>query len=74
MGHFKNANWDLSDNTDPKRIASWQHVQIAVLMDIRDELKALNQVFRCPRFLELPNTLKAIEKNTRKPIRRKKIT
>jgi len=40
-------------------------------MDIRDELKQLNRLLRCPNFLAIPYTLNKIERNTRKPKRRK---
>ncbi len=47
----------------------WDRVPIAVLMDIRDELQALNRVLRCPAFLGIPVRLQAIQRNT---TRRKK--
>lgn len=41
--------------------------QLAVLMDIRRELKTLNDVFRCPNFLAVPRALNRISRNTAKP-------
>jgi hypothetical protein len=41
--------------------------QLAVLMDIRDELKAINRVLGCSNFLMIPSNLDQIRKNTAKP-------
>lgn len=61
----KDGNWSLPTTADGK-IQTWEHVQIAVLMDIRDELKSLNAVLHCPNFLAIPSKLDTIAKNTRK--------
>ena len=46
MPRFANVNWDLpKSNTGSP--TTWEQVTIAVLMDIRDELKALNMVMQC---------------------------
>lgn len=66
MARHKDASWTLSD-----RVLSWEEVNTAVLMDIRDELKTLNAVLRCPNFMEIPRTLRTIRANTSKPKRRK---
>lgn len=58
--------WSLPTN-DSGRIETWEAVQIAVLMDIRDELQRLNNVLHCPNFTSIPNTLGAIRRNTSKP-------
>jgi hypothetical protein len=47
MPRFKNVDWDLSA-TPSGGIKTWDAVHIAVLMDIRDELQALNRVMQCP--------------------------
>ena len=63
----KDVNWRVAD--DAGNVASWDQAQVAVLMDIRDELKALNQQMRilsCPNFLQIPHTLKRISRNTAK--------
>jgi hypothetical protein len=52
---------------------TWQHVEIEVLMDIRDQLKKLNRVLECPRFLRIPTSLDSIDRKlTKKKPRRKK--
>lgn len=55
-----NQDWEL-----PKDI-TWDKVPIAVLMDIRDELKTLNQLFHCSNFVAIPTILRAIRRNTTK--------
>jgi len=66
MARHKDGDWKL-----PDRCADWTQVEVAILMDIRDELKQLNRLLRCPNFLAIPYTLNKIERNTRKPKRRK---
>lgn len=39
---------------------------LAVLMDIRAELRNLNRMLGCSRFLGIPTTLKEIAENTKK--------
>lgn len=72
MARFKDQDWKLPVN-ERGNLSSWDLVPIAVLMDIRDELKKLNRVFECPNFIALPRKLDAIAKNTKKPIRKKKV-
>lgn len=68
-GRFKDQNWALPKAADGACIQSWEGVQIAVLMDIRDELKQLNGVFAC--FQNIPHLLKHISANTARPKRKK---
>lgn len=51
---------------------SWppEYAALAVLQDIRDELRTLNELLACPRFLAIPTHLDAIRRNTRKPRRK----
>lgn len=67
MARHKDANWTVSDAP-----TSWDEAMVAVLMDIRDELKAMNtklRVLQCPGFLAMPRKLDRIGRNTE---RRKK--
>lgn len=66
----KNGNWALPTNPDG-RLKLWEHVPIAVLMDIRDELQKLNALLHCHNFVGIPQTLRAIKKNTTKTRKRK---
>lgn len=59
MARHKNGNWDLLE-TQP----GYPGAQLAVLMDIRDELQTLNRLLACPNFLAIPRRLEAIRKNT----------
>jgi hypothetical protein len=59
----KDANWIVT-NADGT-VTSWEQVQAAVLMDIRDELKRLNNVLQCPNFIAVPSKLDAIKSELR---------
>ena len=60
MARHKDTNWSVPET------ASVYEAQLAVLMDIRDELKTLNLLLHCDNFQRIPRYLKAIEKNTGK--------
>lgn len=55
----KNVGWNL-----PERTSTYDQAQLAVLMDIRDELQELNALFRCHNFLQIPAVLRDIRRNT----------
>lgn len=61
---FKDIEWDLADSAG--NISTWERVQIAVLMDIRDELHRLNNVIQCHNFIAVPGKLDRIIRNTTK--------
>lgn len=68
MGRFKDREWDLPHaEGDTSKISTWQAVQIAVLMDIRDELQAIRRRLDCYETLQIPRVLKRISANTAKP-------
>ncbi len=67
----KNLNWSVADDTGSTN--SWAEVQVAVLMDIRDELQTLVRIFQCSNFQGLPWDVKKIIANTRKPKRKKAV-
>ena len=64
----KDVDWTMPDRMSD---GTWEQVGIIVLMDIRDELKLLNAMLRCPNFQQIPAKLEAIKKNTSKPRERK---
>ena len=68
----KDVAWKIPNNDDGT--VSWNGTQLAVLMDIRDELKLLNGFLQCANFTGIPWTLKAIEANTKKarPMRKRR--
>lgn len=38
----------------------YERIQVVLLQEIRDELKQLNAVLRCPNFLGMPRDLRAL--------------
>lgn len=49
-----------NDNPDGSRTYNIEQVQLAVLMDIRQELNRLNSLLRCTNFLNIPHDLKKL--------------
>lgn len=68
MARHCNADWNLGDPP-----GTWEQVQVAVLMDIRDELQKLNSHLRCYNFTRIPQVLDKINKNVA-PARRPRFT
>jgi hypothetical protein len=73
MARHKDSDWTL-----PEQV-SWQTANLAVLMDIRDELKtvaaelnSLNRLLNCRNFLHIPRKLERIANNTRSKLNGKK--
>lgn len=62
----KNTNWQIHLSDDRSKTASVQDAQLAVLMDIRDELQRLNEAIQCPNFYNIPSLLRQIRHNTRR--------
>ena len=65
----KDANWEIK--TNPDGTSPTDDATLAVLMDIRDELKKLNNLLHCHNFITLPLKIEAIRRNTTKPKRKK---
>lgn len=67
---FANRDWLLADRTGPGRGALYPHmkdsVSVAVLMDIRDELRKLNARLNCWEFTTMPAVLRRIDKRLAK--------
>lgn len=72
-----NAKWDtnkdsgefnISYTKEPDGGSTWgiEQIQAVILADIRRELRTLNRLLGCVNFVNIPRTLKAIEKNTKK--------
>lgn len=66
----KNFTWGL--NTNPNGSLPTDQCQLAVLMDIREELQGLRRIFECANFLGMPAVLREVAANTKKPKRRRK--
>jgi len=69
MARHKNTNWDLPEGSPHH---SWVSIHAALLMDIRDELQAINRTLRCQKSLGIPHTLTAILQKLPEPRKRKK--
>jgi len=66
----KDFEWGLSPDSRGKY--SFDSANLSVLMDIRDELKRLNNLLHCHNFVSIPQILKGIRRNTTKKKRKKK--
>lgn len=61
MARHKDADVNLPD-TSPSNMRSWESIQTGILMDIRDELKQLNQTLGCFRLVRMAEDIHRIEK------------
>lgn len=55
---LRNVEWVLPPLKDGS--STWVVVHSALLMDLRDELKALNRLLGCGNFTGIPSTLRGI--------------
>lgn len=63
----KDVDWNIHDDNGWNgawSMQSYQGMHLAVLMDIRDELKKLNVLLHCENFISIPRKLKTISRNT----------
>lgn len=58
MARKKNREW----NCGKEKNTTIDQAKLAVLMDIRDELKELNATLNCWRFQNMPSVLERIDK------------
>ena len=63
----KNTNWLIPDPAN-----TYEQAQLAVLMDIRDELQRLCRIFECPNFQRVPSDLQQVRRNTTKRRRKQR--
>jgi hypothetical protein len=64
---YANHEWDGMHN-------SVSAGTLAILQDIRDELKTLNRTLACPNFLAIPHTLRRIQASVNRiPPRKRKV-
>ena len=64
-----NLNWWPGD--EKGEAPTWERVAIAILMDIRGELRDIRSLLRCHNTLAIPELLRAIKANTTKKSSRK---
>lgn len=55
----KDVSWNVGE-TDGS--ITWERATVAVLMDIRDELKRLNSLLYCSNFTGIPTTLRSMNR------------
>lgn len=55
------VDWKLPE-TESGALRSWDHVRTAVLMDIRDELKKLNETLGCYRVQRMSDDIHRIDR------------
>lgn len=70
----KDKSWIVADANGKLYGAEFgfQPQMLATMMDIRDELKALNAHLRCYNFVRIPKILDRISANTYKPKKKRK--
>lgn len=73
-GNHQSANyrWNVQDTTGKYAAADTDHAILAVLMDIREELRGVSGRLDCSETLTIPRLLRKIATNTTKPRRRRK--
>jgi hypothetical protein len=62
MARYKNTDWDLPEG----RVGTWEQAQVAILMDIRDELKTLNATLGCWRVRRMADDINRIDRRVAK--------
>lgn len=62
-------DWGVPKNADAKTY-SMEAAHLAVLMDIRAELQALNRIFNCGNFLNMPHHLRAVMETVKRTDKR----
>lgn len=72
MPRFKDAKWDLPESeVMPCTVKTWEQVGIAIMMDLRDELKKLNTLLQASNLIEIPYKLGRINRALEKMVRPK---
>jgi hypothetical protein len=70
VARYRNADWNLPG---PK-VDTWEQAGLAVLMDIREELQALNRTLGCYRVIQMCEDVRKIDRRIAKriPLRAKR--
>lgn len=61
----KNLVWNVADDSGVTYTEMRDGVTVALLMDVRDELKQLNSLLGCSNFVSLPFVLRQVRDNTK---------
>ena len=65
----KDLQWDIGENDLSDRF-TWDQIKVSLLLDLRDELKELNQHLSCRQVQKMFRDLVAIRRNTNKKRRK----
>lgn len=63
----RNITWAVANETGVLYEPCVGHAQLAVLMDIRQELRQINATLQCAETRSIPRILRCISANTAKP-------
>lgn len=69
MARHKDTQWNLPDGTKQStgsKTHAWESIHAAILMDIRDELKALNATLGCFRVRRMSDDIRRIDNRLQK--------
>ena len=61
MATHTGVNWNL-----PEKCENWTQVQVALLMDVRSELRKLNSKLDCSRVSRMLDTVERVDKRLAK--------
>ena len=66
MARRENINWNLPESAT----LGYDAAALAVLMDLRDELRTIRRILQCPNFQHIPFDLGRLVKQTARRSRR----
>lgn len=69
----KEKGWEWTISPGIGGNYSYESAQLAVLMDIRDEMEKMNRLLHCHNAVDIPNILRRIDKNTKRPAPKRKV-
>ena len=72
MADRRSKDWTWNIDPKPDGTYCFDAASLAVLMDLRDELKRLNMLLHCHNFIAIPGILRDVRRNTTKPKRKAK--
>ena len=70
-GRHQGKEWTIATFPDGNSVTP-EDARLAVLMDIREELIKLNRLLNCHNAIDIPNILRRIDRNTKRPSRSQK--
>lgn len=61
MARYRNIQWSLVGAENATTVPN-EMIKMALLMDLRDELQTLNRTLSCRNFINIPRTLRSIDR------------